>query len=441
LPLALITLGVVFLLSNLVPERGRGGLFVLGLGAAFMIGRLTTGRYGYAVPAGILMAIGAHISLQDLGVTRGVASGGLFFMLLGLGFAAAYMIGLRPQAIWPLFPATVLIGLGLVLLGASSLGPLASFGWISAYWPVALVLLGVWLMFRDSLPIPLRRPIATLGGLGLLAYGIMAAAASVAAAGAFARSPGFSLAPGSAPFADTITLDQPISGGQTFTVKNLDGRTTIRGASDADSVHVVATRHFNFGGQPPNVQLSPTNDGLLLDAATSSRRPFAFGGSGSMEYTIDVPSGVAVNATTDSGQLSVSDLDGAVNVKSSSGQILLRDVTGEVRAGSTSGAIRGTGLQHVREAKSNSGSISLEGTFTDEAQIQASSGSVSLTLLPGSAVQLDVHTKSGRVEPRNRILLKGGVTQPNALTGALGEPANGAILSVNTSSGNVVISQ
>ena len=56
LPLALITLGVVFLLGNLVPDRSRGGLVVLGLGAAFALGRLTTGRYGYAVPAGILLA-------------------------------------------------------------------------------------------------------------------------------------------------------------------------------------------------------------------------------------------------------------------------------------------------------------------------------------------------------------------------------------------------
>src|SRR5438445_7105576 len=83
LPLALITLGVVFLLGNLIPDRGRGGLIILGLGAAFMIGRLTTGRYGYAVPAGILMAIGAHVSLQDIAGLRGIGSGGLFFVLLG----------------------------------------------------------------------------------------------------------------------------------------------------------------------------------------------------------------------------------------------------------------------------------------------------------------------------------------------------------------------
>src|SRR5205814_10728394 len=113
------------------------------------------------------------------------------FVLLGLGFAAVYAIGMRPNAVWPLFPGAVLVVLGLVLLGVSSLGPLASLSWIAAYWPAALVLLGLWLLFRDSLPAPARRPIATLGGVALLAYGVVAAAASVAAGGAFARTGAF----------------------------------------------------------------------------------------------------------------------------------------------------------------------------------------------------------------------------------------------------------
>src|SRR6266700_2082040 len=116
LPLALITLGVVFLLSNLIPERGRGGLVVLGLGAAFLIGRVTTGRYGYAVPAGILLAIGAYVSL-DAFFTQPVKNSGWFFVLLGMGFVGSYLIGMRPHAVWPLFPATVLIALGLILFG------------------------------------------------------------------------------------------------------------------------------------------------------------------------------------------------------------------------------------------------------------------------------------------------------------------------------------
>src|SRR3979411_3413105 len=80
LPLALITLGVVFLLGNLVPERGRGGLFFAGLGVAFLIGRLTTGRYGYAVPAGILIGIGAYVGWQELRVVDSPRGPGLFFV-------------------------------------------------------------------------------------------------------------------------------------------------------------------------------------------------------------------------------------------------------------------------------------------------------------------------------------------------------------------------
>src|SRR5437764_15417634 len=97
-PLALIALGVVFLLSNLVPDRSRGGLIVLGLGAAFLVGRLTTGRYGYAVPAGILSGIGAYIILQETVAPRGLNSGGLFFPLFGLGFGLIYAVGLLATA-------------------------------------------------------------------------------------------------------------------------------------------------------------------------------------------------------------------------------------------------------------------------------------------------------------------------------------------------------
>src|SRR4030081_2203676 len=82
LPLALITLGVVFLLGNLIPERSRGGLVVLGLGVAFLVGRVTTGRYGYAVPAGILLAVGSYIALQEVQTFQPVQGGGLFFVLL-----------------------------------------------------------------------------------------------------------------------------------------------------------------------------------------------------------------------------------------------------------------------------------------------------------------------------------------------------------------------
>ena len=420
LPLALITLGVVFLLGNLVPERGRGGLLVLGLGVAFLIGRLTTGRYGYATPAGLLIAIGAFISLQDLRGLQGVTGAGSFFTLLGLGFGLVYAIGLRPWAVWPLFPAAVLVALGLMLMGVASLGPLSSLTWIVAYWPVGLVLIGVWLLLRDALPAPARRPIATLGGLALLAYGILAAAATVSAGGTLAR-PGAVSSFGSSPFTDTITLEQPIGPGQTLAVTNASGSTTVRGGSGS-TVQVRATRHSGFGGLPPDVQLRPSSNGLTLDAS-SRRGRFLFGDSGSVDYTIDLPADVGVDLRSSSGPLNVS------------------DVTGEVHLATSGGHIQATALSHLREASSSSGHISLQGVFTEAANVRSSSGSVDLRLLPGSAVHLDVRSNSGSVVPQGGLFLTGGTTQRNSLSGNIGSPADGAVLSVQTSSGRVSISQ
>jgi hypothetical protein len=457
-PLALITLGVVFLLSNLVPDRARGGLILFGLGAAFMVGRLTTGRYGYSVPAGILMAIGTFVGLVSVLGLHGISSAGAFFVLLGLGFGAVYLIGLQPGSVWPLFPAAILTGLGVVLLGVSSLGPLASMSWIVSYWPVALVLLGLWLLFRESLPAGLRKPIGTLGGLALLAYGILAAAASVAAGGTLARTgmaPGF----GTSPFADTVQLDKPISPGQTFTVVNTNGSTTIHGGSGS-SVHVEATRHFNMGGQGPDVQLNPDPNGLTLDANTPHAGfPNPFGQASSVDYVIDVPSSVLIDArsasgklqvdgtnsqvqaSTTSGELDLSNLSGSAGAKSASGVINLDNVAGQVSAMTNSGRIRGTQLQHVQTVQSASGSISLEGIFTDPAQVSATSGSITLRLLPGSAVQLDVESRTGSVEPQGLTNLSGGQTRRDMLTGALGDPAPGATLKVQTNSGNIRLSQ
>jgi hypothetical protein len=456
LPLALITLGVVFLLGNLVPERGRGGLVVLGLGVAFLIGRVTTGRYGYAVPAGILLAIGSYIGLQQLQPFQPMMGGaGLFFVLLGLGFALVYLIGLRPAAVWPLFPASILIGLGLLLFGAASFGALASLSWIVSYWPAVLVLLGVWLLLRDQLPPGARRPIATLGGLALLGYGILAAAASMATAGTLAQT-GFMVNFGPPSFADTVTLDAPIAAAQTFSVNNPSGRTIIR-AGSSPTVHVVATRRFSMNGQPPDVRLTPSGSGVRLDVSGTGGR-FPFGGSNSVEYTIDVPAAIQVKAQsgsgqieidgvggdvqadTSSGQISVSNLGGALQARSSSGLIQMSNIAGEVRATTSSGQINGTELQHVREASSHSGAVFLEGAFVDAAQIHTSSGSVYLKLLPGSAVRLDVKTHSGSIN-RGGLQLSGGETRRDRLTGTLGTPAPTATLSIETSSGSVVIGQ
>jgi hypothetical protein len=285
----------------------------------------------------------------------------------------------------------------------------------------------------------------------------VAAAATVATGGALAgRDLAASFGP--SPFADTITLVQPIAANQTFSVDNPSGRTTVHAGTGPD-VHVVATRHYSVDGHAPDVRLVPDRSGVNLSSANSSG-PFPFSGSNNwVEYTIEVPATVQVNAKSSSGQIDVDGVTGAVQAQSrsgalnllnlggtvqadsSSGSIELNNVAGDVKASTNSGQIHATAVRHMRAATSSSGSISLEGTFTDATRIQANSGSVNLRLLPESAVQLDVKTGSGSINPQGLVGLTGGSTQRNKLTGALGAPVPGAVLSIETNSGSVQISQ
>src|SRR5215207_844525 len=454
LPFALITLGVVFLLGNLLPGPGRGDLIVLGLGIAFLIGRLTTGRYGYAVPAGILIGVGSFISLRDVLGRDAVDNGGWWFICLGLGFLLTYLIGMRPKVVWPLFPATILSLLGLVLFGFTALAPLASLAWIVSYWPVVLVLVGAWLLLRDRLPEATRQPVALVGGLGLLAYGVLSAASTVAAGGAFVAS-GFGPGFGGTPYTDTFALEQPISSAQTFSVSNPNGRTTIR-TGEGEMVRVFATRHFGTAGHPPEVKLVPRDSGLSLELENLSRGPF--GSSSRVELDIVVPAAVRVEARASSGQLDIDGINAPVSAKASSGSVkltnlgssadaeassgsvVLENVAGEVRASTSSGDLRGTQLKRVREAQSSSGSITLEGVFAESAQVKASSGDVELKLLEGSAAQIDVRTSSGRISQRG-LPLQIQQQERRTMTGTLGSPAPGTILSVETSSGRVLLTQ
>jgi DUF4097 and DUF4098 domain-containing protein YvlB len=185
--------------------------------------------------------------------------------------------------------------------------------------------------------------------------------------------------------------------------------------------------------------LTPTGGGLSLDAS-SPRGRFPFGDSGSVDYVVEVPANIGVLAQASSGRISIDGVSGPVQANASSGQVELVNVSGEVRANTTSGRITGTGLQHVRQVQSSSGSINLSGVFTEAAQIVSSSGSVQLTLMPGSAVQLDVHSQSGSVQPQNlRLSGPGAITTRSQASGAIGAPADGATLSVRTSSGSVSV--
>jgi len=238
--LILIALGLVFLGINFF--AAPGALLFLGLGAAFLIARNVTGQYGFSVPAGILLGFGTFVGLSEYGVLNGQDAGGAFFVLLGLGFLAVYVIGGRPTIMWPILPSVALIGFGLFVQTVMFGWPLQGYAWLADYWPLAVVAVGVWLLARDYLPPAARMPVAIVGASILVLIGLLVAAAGVASVvnpvmrTADPVVPWSAMRPlsvfGSPPLQDTLRLSAPLGTAQSITVANTSGRTLV--AADLD---------------------------------------------------------------------------------------------------------------------------------------------------------------------------------------------------------------
>ncbi|RKT84633.1 Putative adhesin [Saccharopolyspora antimicrobica] len=114
--------------------------------------------------------------------------------------------------------------------------------------------------------------------------------------------------------------------------------------------------------------------------------------SGSVEL-VDIAGPVGVRAS--SGGVRVSGTDSPVEVRSNSGSIELVDLGGRVEAEASSGGITGTGLRGAEiVATSSSGSIELELTGPQRAEVSTSSGGIDL-VVPADRYRVDTDTGSG----------------------------------------------
>jgi hypothetical protein len=146
----LIVLGLLLLAGTLFGVGGEA--VVLAIGLVFLVAYAARRNYGFLVPAGVLTGLGAGIVVQD---RVAATHGGEVVLGLGLGFLAIYAIdsavGGRPSPqIWPLFPGGILTIVGVLNeLQGTQFGD-----WLTRYWPVVLVLIGVALLARTAMSRP-----------------------------------------------------------------------------------------------------------------------------------------------------------------------------------------------------------------------------------------------------------------------------------------------
>jgi len=118
-----------------------GPIILAGIALSFLFVYLVERSNWWAIiPAGVMGTI-AIVAVLD-SVTSGLASGGIFFLGLGITFAlVAVLPAQHGQMRWAWIPAIILGIMGfLILIAAENL--------INYIWPFAIILVGLWLVWR-----------------------------------------------------------------------------------------------------------------------------------------------------------------------------------------------------------------------------------------------------------------------------------------------------
>ncbi len=149
--LTLLSISALILLGRFAPHFAEtwGGSIVLGgIALSFLIIYFVERAYWWAIiPAGVLLTLAFIAGLE--GVLGGFGTGGLFFLGLGLTFATVAVVPTQEgQMRWAWIPAGIMLVMGLLLTAAAQ-------AYFNLIWPIALILLGLVMIYRTFFRKPL----------------------------------------------------------------------------------------------------------------------------------------------------------------------------------------------------------------------------------------------------------------------------------------------
>lgn len=147
----LLLFGALTLLGMLTGWDAFGLAIMPALATLFLVVGIVLRLPGFFIPSGILFGVGAGTILASVleGQLSGQTIGGIVVGSIGLGFLL--IMGLQalftpPTHWWPLIPGGIMVSIGMALvIGGAALGFLELLGYL---WPVALIALGAWLLWR-----------------------------------------------------------------------------------------------------------------------------------------------------------------------------------------------------------------------------------------------------------------------------------------------------
>ncbi len=139
----LVALGAALLIGQFTTPVSAVSLLLDALAASFLVTWLVNRARGAMIPGLLFLALGAAATLTDLGYVSGSGWGTFFF---GIAFLVAWLIGIAwgGRYGWALWVGLIFAVIG----GVQLLGQIPGFPDLGQLWPLLLVGLGLWIIWR-----------------------------------------------------------------------------------------------------------------------------------------------------------------------------------------------------------------------------------------------------------------------------------------------------
>lgn len=262
-------------------------------------------------------------------------------------------------------------------------------------------------------------------------------------------------------FAAEGTFDRTLHVNGTATLKVSTGAGYIHITPGPDgSIHITGHIHASGGWFGPSAEKRAqqvagdppiTQKGNSIEVGQHTRYDDV-----AIDYVITAPRGTSVNASSDAGNLNISNLDAPLTATASSGDIDASDLTGsvalntgsgnitalmnhaqQVRVGAGSGNIHLQGVTGGLYAETGSGDIEVDGEPGANWKLALASGSVTLRTGGHARFTLDALTGHGIVRYVPPLVPRGRGDDPRHVIGDVN--GGGPTVHIQTGSGNIQI--